>query len=289
MAIAGHRLAAAVKAVAEQDRQKLSRHPLPEQLIAYQERRLSPEDQVPLKDHLALCPSCAATVADLESFPQIEPRTVVSLQEHPEPPEQVERTLAALRQAGAITQTREQVQPAPISNATPPPPLPSSPWRTPRWRMPTALAASLVVALVGGAFWFGTQQSPTVIRVTTPAAIASAQIQVVAVSPLMEAVARGPQELPPTRVEPDADALLFVLAIAEDSAQPNARIEVLDADARPLWSTERAARRRDGTYTVQLPRALLPEGEIEFRFFPLEDSTEPFALYQIRLELPPES
>jgi len=267
--IAEQRLAAAVKAVAAEDRLELNEHPTPDQLIGYQERSLEPTEQALLKNHLALCPGCAAIVLDLEAFPHIESRNVVPLHLDPEPPEQLERALEALRKEGAITQVGEQV---------PPPPA--------RWQIPAALAAGLMAIVAGAAFWFGTQQSPNAIPTAPPVAIASARIQVIPVSPFTEAVARGAQELSPTRVESYAEALLFVLAVAEETAQRTARIEVLDADARLLWSAERAVRHRDGTYTVQLPRALLSEGEIEVRLFPLEDSIEPFASYQIRLESP---
>lgn len=47
------------------ERHAMDRHPLPEQISAYHERRLSPEETEEMRAHLAVCPDCTAELLDL--------------------------------------------------------------------------------------------------------------------------------------------------------------------------------------------------------------------------------
>jgi hypothetical protein len=47
------------------ERSAMHRHPLPEQITAYHERRLSPDEMEEMRAHLAACPDCTAELLDL--------------------------------------------------------------------------------------------------------------------------------------------------------------------------------------------------------------------------------
>lgn len=50
-------------------------HPDPEELVAYQERRVSDPRQEEIAEHLSLCPDCAGLVLDLAAFDEVEEAT----------------------------------------------------------------------------------------------------------------------------------------------------------------------------------------------------------------------
>jgi Putative zinc-finger len=54
------------------ERQKDARHPSPEQIAAYQERRLSPGEAEEVRAHLAACPDCTAELLELTALLEAE-------------------------------------------------------------------------------------------------------------------------------------------------------------------------------------------------------------------------
>jgi hypothetical protein len=55
-----------LRAFFRQERQSFDQHPPPEQIVAYQERRLSPEEMESCRTHLAACPDCTAQLLALD-------------------------------------------------------------------------------------------------------------------------------------------------------------------------------------------------------------------------------
>lgn len=114
-------------------------HPAADRLLAYHERTLPPGERESLQDHLAVCPRCARTVADMAAFPDVASPGF----EEPVAEEELGEELDRLRRriAGAV------------------PGQPDSPRRATaggqRWAL--LLAAGLAVALVALAGWSALQ------------------------------------------------------------------------------------------------------------------------------------
>ncbi len=55
-------------------------HPPPEQIVAYHERRLSPEEEGEVRAHLAVCPDCTAQLLELAALfdPEDDPGSEIS-------------------------------------------------------------------------------------------------------------------------------------------------------------------------------------------------------------------
>jgi hypothetical protein len=120
---------ALIEDIAEQEREGEREHPSTEELVAYQERTLPEAGADAIREHLALCPACAALVLDLEDFPEEddEPMADEPRLTEAEHAEDLAELLAALPQGKA---------PAPAPG--------------PRW---LPLAAGILIGVLGVGLW----------------------------------------------------------------------------------------------------------------------------------------
>lgn len=149
-------LDAALRHLAEQQRQSLTSHPTPQELAAYHAGELPPEAESRLLDHLAVCRDCSDLLLDLAGFADLKPPAGV-----PElTDEQVEEDWQELRKRmGEGEPERKPAEVVPIRPAGPA----AKPERTyPVW-LP---AAASLLAVLG--FSFGLYQSVQVGKLSRP-------------------------------------------------------------------------------------------------------------------------
>jgi len=66
-------LDAALRHLAEQERQALTSHPTPQALAAYHAGELPPEEEARILDHLSICRECSDLLLDLSGFADLKP------------------------------------------------------------------------------------------------------------------------------------------------------------------------------------------------------------------------
>lgn len=136
-----------------------------------------------------------------------------------------------------------------------------------RRQIPAAFAAML--ALVFGVLLYRAEQ-----RVDRLEAELNRPLVTSEVVPLSPADGRrGPGDLP-TDVTTDADAYHFELAIRRQPHFANYRIDLVGREGtrEVLWSKPHAQRGEDDTFTIIVPRRLLPAGSYELHVYGLDGS-----------------
>lgn len=150
-------LDAALRHLAEQQRQSLTSHPTPQELASYHAGELPPEAESRLLDHLAICRECSDLLLDLTGFADLKPPAGV-----PElTDEQVEEDWQALRSR----MRKEAPLPSPPRTAQVVPMRPAGPSAKPERSYWLPIAASLLAVL---GFSFGLYQSVQVGRYSEP-------------------------------------------------------------------------------------------------------------------------
>jgi len=148
-------LADSLRVLNARDRADLRGHPAAEDLIAYQEGRLSGVEADVVRDHLAICPRCADTVLDLDSFAVDVPLRVGGHQRNsPDEAtdwEAIQRRLQGLERVEHGVRFESEGDSRWKATAEPPPEVtPVSGWGRFEFR---ALAAVLAVTVVGLSWW----------------------------------------------------------------------------------------------------------------------------------------
>lgn len=242
-----------IRELAGQARRRLTAHPRPEDLLAYQAGDLPDEEADRIQEHLALCSECVRTVRDLSSFPDVEPA-------------REEDRLSEDELAAAWTRLRQAVAP--------------STRRRRRFLSLTGLAfaASLLVVL-GLAF-----QVVRLQKSVRELSIPRADVQIADLVPGGEIRERSGEE-ETIRLEPWAERILLILNLADARHYPQHRIDVATADGAVVWSRAGVYRDAGGIVAVELPKRLLPAGGYRIRLYGLGDGApEPIAEYRFRIE-----
>lgn len=236
---------AAAVAEAEAARRGGQEHPDPDRLLAYQEGALPAADREAVQEHLAHCPPCARVVLDFRTFPEVElidPE--LALEE-----DEVEASWERLREG--------------LPPAAPPATVPAA-RRRPLFATPQmgwALAAVLLVAAVGLAFW--------VVELRSELARPRLNLYLADLVPPAASIERteGGEQL--LAVPPEADHLLLLLNLADPRSYPEYEAEILGAGGDRIWHRRGLARSPDGHFTLELPRGFLPEGSYRLRLYGL--------------------
>ncbi|HSS49495.1 MAG TPA: zf-HC2 domain-containing protein [Thermoanaerobaculia bacterium] len=222
-------------------------HFLPEDLLAYHQGQLSPEENEKVREHLVLCDRCSALVLDLASFPEIEP--LGSAGEAPEDAVFVRRwesLRARLQGEGDLRPTPPQERGKPLRRIFFL--LPS---------VPGALAAGLAVVSLGLAFWtFSLHQRLT--DLSQPAV----RVAVSSLVPRETAAARDGERAEHTSLPAWTDRILLILNLFEPRTYSAYQVQIFNAleGGKEIWSSRDLRRASDGNFAVEVPRSLLSGG-----------------------------
>lgn len=229
-------------------------HPAPEDLLDYHAGDLPPEERERIQNHLALCPGCVRVVLDLQSFPDVEP----------------------VREEDRLTEDELAAEWRRFETRIRAP-------RMPRWApspLPLALAAALLIAVVGLSLWVARLRNE-VSGLSAP----RADVYIADLVPHGETVERAEGREEAVRVPAWADHVLLLLNLADPSSHPEYRVEIEKADGTEVWSRDGVHRSEDGTFALEVPRRLLPAGIYRIRLSGLRGGAEePVAEYGARVE-----
>lgn len=253
--------------VTESGRSAIGEHPSPDDLIAYTERELPGPERQQIQRHLAICPECAQTVLDLESFPDIELRD--------------EALRRSDEEEAADWRSLRRLLTAPNSPAVP---APTERPRVGRRRVSARLfelaAAALLAVAVGLGLWAARLHR----QVETLSRELSAPRANLFVSDLMpQSRRRGTAVL---QVPAQASELVLILNVEDLRSFPDYEVALLDGRNVLLWRKRGLRRGPEGNFGLSLPRASIPAGPCQIRLFGLAGSQRtPLATYPLRLEL----
>lgn len=235
-------LVAVVRDDAAEKRRGLG-HPVPDELLAYVEGALEVEDRERVQEHLALCRRCARVVLDFEEFPEIETTEEEQLSEF--------EVAAKWRHFQEMTAQDE----APPRSSRPMAAFPRGAY---------ALAASLLVAVLGLSFWV-LRLHHEIDGLSQP----RVNVHIGDLVPRAEDVERSAADQ--LRVPHGAEHVLLLLNLADFREFSGYRVEIVDQDERQVWSSEALRRTPDGNFTVEVHRRLLLAGEYRVELYGLED------------------
>jgi len=257
--------AASSKALADAARRRLSMHPSPEELIAYDDGKLEVAHRERIQNHLALCRECTSTLLDLAAYPNVPCRDEDATDEHvPE----WETMRALLHKKKAIPRPRLH-----------------RPRRAAQRRrefsrfLPAALAASLAL-IVGLSLWVHSLNQ-TVREFSRP------RINVYHndLIPLDEDQVREMRDGQEVTVRQETPRFLLILNIGERGSFSDYMVEISDrAGGKVIWSRRGFEPSRYGTFNLELHRDYLPAGRYWLRLYGLDgDRAEILADYQVRI------
>jgi Putative zinc-finger len=218
----------------------IDRHPSPEQLVAYHERRLSPDEAEDVRAHLVACADCTAqllALADLLDGEDVSGADEISRED-----------LDA-----AWQRQRERLLPgAPVvslkDRKTGPPP--------PRWSWATAaslgLAAALALVVVG--------QWRTIARLEQP----RANPPLVNLEPA-DSARRGDPESPELRLPEGTERAWVILNPAEEPDTSPYDIEITAADGRVILRFTDIRSSEAGNFRLEVLSAALEAGDYKIR------------------------
>jgi hypothetical protein len=228
------------------ERAMRQRRPNPDELIAYVEGRLSPGEREEIEEAAALHPDVARALAELASFPDVEPPPGV------EAPSDEEVTASWRRFRPRLEELRGS---RPAGEAEPRIARPPAAIQPPRRRFERAWAQAAAL------FFFLTTAGLLmyVLADRTGAPEPVVNLAVAELSPVGEGVRRsGGGEA--VSLPPEADRLVLVLALADAREYPAYRLLLEGVDGETSWTTDALRRFPDGTFRVLLPRHLLTSG-----------------------------
>jgi anti-sigma factor RsiW len=242
-----------LKAIMAARREELSEPPTPDELLAYRDGRLDPAERQRLETRIAVFPDASRALADLATFPAVEPA--------PGTPELSEEEIGARWQA-----FRERLP----ERA----PAPSLPWPlSPRGRegekteekergggFSLKLAAAVLAALaIGGAAGYFSGRAS---REVPGSAI---NVNIAELSPVEEG---GSRSAPATLEVPEgSEELVLVLATPVQKDFSEYEAEILDAKGARLWSRPGLRPTAMGTFQVSFRRGALRPGKLSVRLF----------------------
>lgn len=250
-------LETAVRALAAEARRGLDPHLSPEDLLDYHAGDVTGDERERIQDHLALCPVCTRALLDLESFPNVEPV-------------REEDRLSDSALAGEWRRFEERTGAIPLPRAARRA-FPSSP------ALPWALAASLLLAVLGLSVWAGLLRRD----LSAP----RADVYVADLTPREESRERSVAEEEVVRVPAWADRVLLILNLAEVPSFPEYRVEIAPAGGKAVWSRRGVRPSPDGNFTLEIPRSFLAGGPRGIRLYGRQGNAwTVVAEYGVRIE-----
>lgn len=247
-------------------REGLGEPPTPEELLAYRDGGLAPEERQRVAAQIACHPDAARALADLLAFPEVEAA--------PGTPELSEAEIDARWQA-----FRQRLPERP---AAPPSPA-ARPDR--RWRPALRLAAAVLLGLgVGWAAGYAARafrDHPGLVAPGTPSTPEITEIAELA--PAGEGLRSAPS---PVELPESAEALVLVLGgrARAERELPSYEVEVVDRRGRRVAARQGLHPTALGTFPLSFRRADLPPGRYRIDLFGLDQGSRiRLATYELRL------
>jgi hypothetical protein len=234
------------------ERGELGEAPSPEELLAYRDGLLSPEQREILERKIDAFPQAARALADLAAFPDVEP--VPGVREIG--PEELTARWVEFRRLLAPPQR----QPFPLA----------------RWAMAAGLLAALGAAGAAG-FLAGRSAEHDRRR-------AAINVVVAELVPRAEGSLRSEGAGERVEVGREAEALVLVLSLAEPESFPSYGVEILDRRERSAWKGEGLLPRLPGRFVLVFDRGVLAPGAYRIKLTGLSASTTTtLAIYELEL------
>lgn len=251
----------ALGAIMAEKREQLGGPPTPEELLAYLDGELDGAARESIEARIAVYPEAARALADLSSFPDVEPA--------PGTAEPTDEEVAATWQA--LRRKLGDVKPA---RPTPPRPVEIGPRRrTSVWKLAAAALVMLAAGWTGG-FLAGRNAS-------APQPQAAVNVTISELAPLTDATRSAPEtvELPA-----GSEELVLVLGLADEGRFTEYRAEVVDAAGARLWSGQGLRPTALGTFHLAFRRGALAPGTYQILLYGQEGERGTLlATYGLRL------
>ncbi|HKH49899.1 MAG TPA: zf-HC2 domain-containing protein [Thermoanaerobaculia bacterium] len=211
------------------ERDATGRHPPPERIAAYHERRLSPGEADEVREHLAACPDCTAELLDLADL--LDDAEDQGAQDDPD---------AAWQRQRSRLFPREKV--APLRRA---------------WTAAASLGlAAALLAIVALAQW------RTIARLSQP----QANPPLVNLEPA-GAARQGLPAAPELRLAPEARRVWVILNPEAELDAPGYDVEVVAPDGRTVLRFENLQSSEAGNFRLDVPGSVLQPGEYRILLF----------------------
>lgn len=258
-------LEALIRELGAQERRELGPPPTAEELDAYADGLLGPEEAERVREHLTWNRESREVVLDLRSFPEIDP-----------PPGEDPLSESELRAAWQKLEERlapgDPPEPAEVRSAA----------KVLRWprlvgagRWPAALAAVLALVSVGLVLW-NLSLSRQLEDLSAPVLIDD----VIGLVPAETSV-RGEQE--PRAMPAGEEPLVWSLSLADTSPYRTYLVEITDPRGSVVWQGRGTRRTSAGTVAVLLPRRFLAAGDYRVLLHGLNDEKKLLGTYSVRV------
>lgn len=240
------------------ERDTLGRHPSPEQIAGYHERRLPPGEAEGVREHLAACPDCTAQLLELAALLDASgaPGSDISRED-----------LDA-----AWQRQRARLFPAPPVVLQARRRAPGSPHR---WAWATAASMGLAAALLA---FVVADQRQTIARLAQP----RANPPLVNLDPVGSA-RRGLPENPALRLPEGAERAWVILNPSSELDSPSYDVEVVAPDGEAILRYPGLQPSEAANFRLEIPAALLKRGEHRIRLIASragrEEAVEEFVLH----------
>lgn len=248
----------------QKERQTINQHLHPEQIVAYHERRLPPDEAEKIRAHLVECPDCTTELLALEDLYDEDGSAADILPTELDAAWQRQRERLFPAAPVVPLESRQEVRP------------PRKDWKL---AAPFALAASLlaVVALV---------QWRTIVRLDTP----RANPPLVNLEPV-GSVRQGLPATPELRLPAEAERAWVILNPSADvAADSTYDVDLAAPDGETVLRLEDLAVSEEGNFRLEIPRSALRAGDSTIYLFEKGDGqrrlVEAFEL-SVRSEPPP--
>lgn len=232
---------ALLRAHFQREARAIDRHPLPEQIVAYHERRLPPDEAEDVRAHLAACPDCTTQLLELAALLDGE--------------DDASSDLSRAELDAAWERQRAQLFPdAPVVS------LDSRRPRAPlRWAWATAASMGLAAALLTVVV----DQRRTLEQLARP----QANPPLVNLAPA-GSVRQGLPEAPGLRLPADAERAWVILNPAAELSFPSYDVEVVAPTGEVVLRHEDLQSSEAANFRLEIPRkALAAKGDYRILLF----------------------
>ncbi len=240
-------------------------HPEVEELVDFQEGRLTDDDAERVRQHLEACAECQEELQELASFddpPDAEllPSSEQTAADWERFQEQIAREASSGDQAG-----QGEAEPLSREPTATPTPTVARPRPAARW---LPMAASLIIGLIGG-LWIASRDTPPVETSSSPQ-----DPYAIDLVPDGEDLVRDAATLRDVAVPEGMDGLVARLNLGDQTPYDAYRAEIADATGTIAWSRDGLRRQPAGEFLLLVDRTALPAGKYRLSVLGLEDSEE---------------